>query len=219
MKDGIASLKVRLVAQMGYLVVLEYADGNKIYRHSEPIDIAGDTQFPLAFDRDTWPPRELVFQNAQGVSPNAIIEAPATLPPWMKVAYGELGQRKIAGPVNNERILEYFQSTGLTNPPKDDETSWDTAFVSWVLKQSGISGPASLRSRSWMTWGVATPLKPGCIAVFWRVSPQSEFGHVGFVVSVQPDGNSLAILGGNQNNSVNIAHLPRSNLLGCRMPG
>jgi uncharacterized protein (TIGR02594 family) len=218
MKEGIAQLKVRLKPKPGYLVVLTYAEGNKTFRHSEPIDISGDLQFPLTFDKDTWPPVDVVLQGVQSVPPSATIGFAADLPPWMKVAYGEIGQREVFGANHNPRILEYFQSMQIAQPPKDDETPWSSAFIHWVLKQSGINGSGTLVNRSWMRWGLASPLKPGCIAVFWTVSPEAETGHAGFLVSVLEDGNRLAILGGNQSDQVNIAMLPKSRLLGCRWP-
>jgi hypothetical protein len=68
-----------------------------------------------------------------------------------------------------------------------------------------------------MTWGVPSDLKPGCIAVFWRQSPDNPASHAGFLVSIRGD-NTLAILGGNQSDQVNIALMSRSRLLGCRWP-
>jgi uncharacterized protein (TIGR02594 family) len=218
MKEGIAQLKVRLKPKPVYLIVLIYTDGNKTFRHSAPIDIKGDLWFPLEFDKDTWPPADVVLQDVQSVPPSATIDLPAGLPPWMKVAYGEIGQREISGAAHNPRVLEYFQSMQIPQTPKDDETPWSSAFIHWVLKQSGITGSGSLGNRSWMKWGVASPLKAGCIAVFWIGSPEAETGHAGFLVSVLEDGNRLAILGGNQANQVSISMFSKSRLLGCRWP-
>ena len=215
MKDGVAELKVRLKPRPGYLVVLSYTEGDKTFRYSEPIDISGDLQYPLTFDKDTWPPSDVVLQS---VPPSSTIDFPAELPPWMKVAYGEVGQREIPGATHNPRILEYFQSTQVAQPPQDDETDWSSAFIHWVLKQSGITGTRSLADRSWMSWGTASSLKPGCVAVFWRDSPEGSASHAGFLVSVQGDGNRLAILGGNQSNQVSIVLFTKSRLLGCRWP-
>ena len=220
MKKGIAELKVRITSKPGYLVVLSHTEGDKTFRHSEPIDItiSGDVQFPLTFDRNTWPPSEIVLNTVTALPPTSAVEVPAELPPWMKVAYGEIGQREIPGSGNNPRILEYFKSTQIAQSPQDDATDWSSAFVHWVLKQAGVSGTGSLVNRSWMTWGAASELKPGCVAVFWRDNPEGLLGHAGFLVSVQGDGNRLAILGGNQSDQVSIVSLQRSRLLGCRWP-
>jgi uncharacterized protein (TIGR02594 family) len=219
MKDGIAELKVRLKPKLGYLIVLNYTDGNKTYRHTELISISGDLQTLLTFDKDTWPPpAEEDVKSLQIAPPSATIDFPADLPPWMKVAYGELGQREISGANHNPRILEYFQSLPITQQPKDDETPWSSAFINWVFNKSGITGSGGLGSRSWMRWGVASPLKPGCVAVFWSGSPEAETGHAGFLWGVQGDGSRLAVLGGNQSDQVSIAVLPKSRLLGCRLP-
>ena len=106
MKDGIAELKVRLKPKPGYLIVLNHTDGDKTYRHTELISISGgDIQFPLTFDKDTWPPPpEEAKKDLQIATPNAGIDFPADLPPWLKVAYGEIGQREIPGAEHNKRI-------------------------------------------------------------------------------------------------------------------
>jgi uncharacterized protein (TIGR02594 family) len=217
MKSGVASVKVRVMPGPGYLIVLSYTDGGKTLRYSDLVEIRGDLQYPITFDQKTWPPSDVVFESAPSLPAASAIASSADLPGWMKFAYGEVGQREKPGPEHNPRILEYFRATQIANPPQDDETPWSSAFIHWVLRQANISGTRSLSDRSWMTWGAASDLKPGCIAVFWRVSPESGLGHAGFLVSVLED-NSLAILGGNQNDEVRISSLSRSRLLGCRWP-
>jgi uncharacterized protein (TIGR02594 family) len=218
MKEGVAELKVRLTPRPGYLIVLSYTEGNKTFRYSEPIEINGDLQYPLTFDKNTWPPSDVVIQSAPLLPRTSAVDLPAELPPWMKVAYGEIGQREIPGPNHNPRILEYFRATQITQAPQTDETDWSSAFIHWVLKQTGLTGTGSLVDRSWMNWGTASQLRPGCVAVFWRDSPEGVASHAGFLVSVQDDGNRLAILGGNQSNQVSIAVFPKSRFLGCRWP-
>ena len=58
--------------------------------------------------------------------------------------------------------------------------------------------------------------RPGCIVVFWRESLDSWKGHVGFYVG--DDVDRVLILGGNQNNSVNISSYSKDKILGYRWP-
>jgi uncharacterized protein (TIGR02594 family) len=203
---------------LGYLLVLTSEENGKKLRTTELIEIRRDLQHVLKFDRNNWPPpADGTLKDAPTLSQPAAINVSSDLPAWMKAAYGELGQKEVPGSAHNPRILEYFRSAQIAAPPQDDETEWSSAFVHWVLRQSGINGTRSLANRSWLSWGVPTEVKPGCIAVFWRGSPDGLLGHVGFVVS-PPKDNSLAILGGNQGDSVSIVSLPASRLLGCRWP-
>ena len=52
--------------------------------------------------------------------------------------------------------------------------------------------------------------------VFWRKSPHSGLGHVGFYFA--EDEASYHILGGNQSNMVNVARLRKDRLLAARWP-
>ncbi len=67
-------------------------------------------------------------------------------------------------------------------------------------------------ARNWMLLGKETPLTYGAVVVFSR----DGGGHVGFCVG--GDASTVAVLGGNQSNTVSIARLSRSRLLGARWP-
>ena len=54
--------------------------------------------------------------------------------------------------------------------------------------------------------------------MFWRGSPSSANGHVGFVVGEDQHGN-LMVLGGNQGDEVNIKPFSPSRVLAYRWPG
>jgi peptidoglycan hydrolase-like protein with peptidoglycan-binding domain len=62
---------------------------------------------------------------------------------------------------------------------------------------------------------VANP-KPGDIVVFWRESPQSWKGHVGFFMGFNQDGSKVFSLGGNQGDSVSIKAYDAGKVLGFR---
>jgi uncharacterized protein (TIGR02594 family) len=198
--------------RLGYALLVSYAEAGREFKTTLPVELRTDVQHQLEFDPDKWTDR---VPSAQLTS---IRPGQADLPPWMKFAYEQIGVREISGPTHNPRVLEYFRSTRAPKIPQDDETDWSSAFVHWVLGQAGIAGTRSLSDRSWLTWGKPSELKPGCIAVFWRVAPTSEEGHSGFFVGQREDGN-LVILGGNQQDEVRLSSLPRSHFLGCRWPG
>ena len=102
-------------------------------------------------------------------------------------------------------------------------TEWCAAFVNAVLEESGIPGSDSvsdnpLMARSFLEWGkeVKDPLA-GDVVVFPRGRVGWQ-GHVGFYVGKETRNGVLyyRILGGNQNNSVNIELYPASRALGIR---
>lgn len=130
------------------------------------------------------------------------------------IALKEIGVKEIRGNQHNPRVLEYHSTTGRFT---DDETAWCGSFVSWCLVQAGLStlGPRGAGARSWLSYGVKTD-KPelGDLVIFWRVSPTSWQGHVGFYAG--ETSTHIKVLGGNQSNAVNISHYAKSQLLGFR---
>lgn len=132
-------------------------------------------------------------------------------PLWLKIARREIGQREVVGSSHNMRIIEYLQSCEKldASAQKKDETAWCSAFVNWVMEQSGIQGTDSAWALDWRGWGNAknTP-KLGAIAVFSR----DAGGHVGFLI--EDKGTKIRLLGGNQSNSVKISTYPKDGTLG-----
>lgn len=142
---------------------------------------------------------------------------PLDLPRWADIALKEEGIVERPGPNSHEpRIIEYHQTTSLKATA--DEVSWCSSFVNWVFEKAGIDGTDSAAARSWMNWGVQLnePV-PWCVVVFWRGSPDSWMGHVGFLTDILPSGD-LRVWGGNQQNQVNATVYARDRLLGFRWP-
>lgn len=134
---------------------------------------------------------------------------------WMDVAKKEMGVAEIPGPDDNPRIEEYLQTTTYDLPTDyTDEVPWCSAFVNWTIKKAGIIGTNSAWSQSWRQWGVGLNApKYGAIIVFhWSGSR----GHVGFVWDHDEDG--IFVLGGNQNDSVNIKYFSYNNVVAYRFP-
>lgn len=84
--------------------------------------------------------------------------------------------------------------------------------MEWCLQQSGKSGPRSIKPNDWLTWG--RPSKPVIGAVV--ILNFSGLQHVGFYFG--EDAEFVRVLGGNQNDSVNVYRYPKSAVKGYRLP-
>ena len=116
----------------------------------------------------------------------------------MEIALGEMGQAEISGSKDNDRIVEYFDAVSYR--ATDDETPWCAAFANWVLMTAGIARTESAAALSFAKWGVKTTKpKYGDIVVFDHGGGR---GHVGFYMGT--DGKTVSVLGGNQNDEVNV---------------
>lgn len=136
-------------------------------------------------------------------------------PPWMPLAWAELGQRETAGSESNARIAEYFHRVGHADLA-DDSVAWCAAFTGACLERAGLSSTRSLRARSYLDWGHAVgEAAYGAIAVLSRGSDPA-LGHVGFVVGSTE--REIILLGGNQSNAVTVGAFDRRRLLALRMP-
>lgn len=134
----------------------------------------------------------------------------------MEIALMEYGVKEIVGSEDNPRVVEYFSRAGHAWV-KDDETAWCSAFANWVVMEAGLKGSGKLDARSWLLVGEeTTEPEIGDIVVFWRESPKSWKGHVGFYVGHSQDGKHIYTLGGNQTNMVCISAYGSDRLLGFR---
>jgi len=138
------------------------------------------------------------------VKPNnlAKVKYPKTAP-WMLTAINSLGQKEISGIKANPKILEYFKASRFWG--KDDsgpENAWCASFTSWVMEQHGYTAPKNAyRAKSWSNFGKFID-KPSYGAI--GIKSRNGGGHVAFVVGQSRDGKFLYMLGGNQNDEVNI---------------
>jgi uncharacterized protein (TIGR02594 family) len=134
--------------------------------------------------------------------------------PWMKIAKGEVGVKEKPGSGDNQRVLEYHKLGAPKLSAQSDSVPWCAAFVGWVLRTYGAPITGEAAARSYLTWGYKIPsFRPGCIVVMKR-GDSSWQGHVGF--GVETGLFSVKVLGGNQNDEVNISSYPRSKILGYR---
>jgi uncharacterized protein (TIGR02594 family) len=128
--------------------------------------------------------------------------------PWMKTAMNEIGQKEIPGPKNNLRVMEYHKAAGsFSKGDSEGGDAWCAGFVSWVMKQHGYTPPNyAMRALSWKNFGKSAKPTFGAIGIKER----GGGGHVAFVAGRTRDGKSLYVLGGNQNDAVNILRYRRS---------
>lgn len=136
--------------------------------------------------------------------------------PWLLRARKYIGVREIPGRQHNPLIVRMWER--IKAAFRDDETPWCAAFVGSVLELCNIQSTRSAAARSYQTWGVKIdrPI-PGCIVVFWRGSPRSYSGHVGFVTGITKMGQ-LVVLGGNQGDVVCEKAFDRSRVVSYRWP-
>lgn len=129
-------------------------------------------------------------------------------------ALTQYGIKEIKGNIDNPEVLKYFNEIGFDGNALRDETAWCSAFVNWCCKKTGYSYSGKLNARSWLNIGYKIEngkQKLGDIVVLWREKKSSWKGHVGFFIS--EDKNYIYILGGNQNNQVNIKPYSKLKLL------
>jgi len=135
----------------------------------------------------------------------------------IKTASEQLGQKEISGPEHNLTIVNYAQACGF-EWVNDDETPWCSIFVNWVAHKCKLKRSNKANARSWLLIGekVDSTPEPGDVVVFWRESPQSWKGHVGFFFGYSQDGSRVYCLGGNQGDQVSISAYPTNTVLGFR---
>ncbi|HYW16260.1 MAG TPA: TIGR02594 family protein [Allosphingosinicella sp.] len=120
---------------------------------------------------------------------------------------------------DHPRIRLYHSTTSGGAEP--DEVSWCSSFVNYCAEKAGLTGTDSKAARSWLRWGSAVDRddwREGDIIVFWRESPNSWKGHVGFLVDWA--GPRPTVLAGNQSNRLSISTAyPFSAILSVRRAG
>lgn len=129
------------------------------------------------------------------------------------------GIKEVQGEQSNELILEWIRNYA-PYAIDDEEVAWCSIFLCSIAQDLGVEHPNSPTARSWLNVGEEIPWgqhDTGDIIVFWRESLDSWKGHVGIIVnSVGTPAGTVLVLGGNQNNMVNIRRYDLSRLLGVR---
>lgn len=147
----------------------------------------------------------------------AFIRHKSEEPEWMVVARKEKGTKEYSGEADNPDVVKYLKSvdTLSVSAQRNDETPWCSAFVNWCMEEVGVKGTENAAARSWLEWGhELTAPEEGCVVVLWRESPTGWKGHVGFFVKETPA--YIYLLGGNQNDQVNVQRYSKDRVLGFR---
>ncbi len=163
---------------------------------------------------------KLMGKAAAGVEKVAAAAVAGDIPadlPWLNEAKRLVGTTEIRGAAHNPVILGMGQAGGIR--VTDDETPWCGLFVSHCIASTlpDEAMPANpLGARQWLKFGDDVTPQFGSALVFWRESPSSFKGHVGFYWA--EDDLHFHVLGGNQSDSVSVSRVMKSRLLGARWP-
>lgn len=134
-----------------------------------------------------------------------------------------VGLEEVSGKTANPQILAMLQLDGKW--PQDDSVPWCSAFVNYVAWLLRLPRSKSLRARSWLLVGEAVvtsaPQVGFDVVVLKRGGggqPGPEVikapGHVGFFAGM--NSAHVAMLGGNQSDSVNTSFYDLERVLGIR---
>lgn len=160
---------------------------------------------------------------AAGHAPAAPPPAPEPAPvhaSWSlsyDIAKRYLGTREIPGKKNNPLIVRWLRQ--IASWVSDDETAWCSAFVNHCAEEAGYERSGKLNARSWLDVGQSVPVsesRKGDVVILWRGTKNGWEGHVAFLDHYNPVRGLVYLLGGNQNNEVNITAYPVGRVLGVR---
>jgi uncharacterized protein (TIGR02594 family) len=134
-----------------------------------------------------------------------------------------IGLREVPGLASNPELLAMLRLDAAW--PDGDHVPWCSAFVNYIAWLAGLPRSRSLLARSWL--GVGRPIglqeaRPGWDVVVLRLVGRGQAGpelreapgHVGFYAGHTPA--RIALLGGNQQNTVSVMRFPLARLLGLR---
>jgi uncharacterized protein (TIGR02594 family) len=133
------------------------------------------------------------------------------------VASRFVGLHEIEGGAHHPLIQYGFLLCGWHHDTPD-EVPWCSAFMVVVAHVLGLSCPYSARARTWLTVGEPTdePDVGDTVVILWRgARDDGSSGHVGLFAGFAPDGR-VKVLGGNQQDEVNITPFPTRQVLGYR---
>lgn len=141
--------------------------------------------------------------------------------PWMAVVYGVMGLHEVR---DNEALKAFLRSDGSTvgDPAK---IAWCGDLVQTAIARAlptepfpGRVGENPYLALNWKDFGFECRPCVGAILVFWRGSPDSIYGHVGFYVG--EDATRYYVLGGNQDNEISVTAISKRRLRdgGSRWP-
>ncbi len=139
------------------------------------------------------------------------------LSPWYDEALRLKGTKEARGSADNPLILTWAKRLGIAYG--HDSIAWCGLFTAHCVGAALPEEPLPsnpLGARNWVRFGIAAEPTRGAVLVFWRGSRSGVHGHVGFYAG--EDATAFHVLGGNQSDSVSIARVAKTRLLGSRWP-
>lgn len=140
-----------------------------------------------------------------------------TEPVWMIEARKWIGTHERR---DNRRLFDAIR-LWLVRKLNPADYAWCGAFCGIIIAKTLPKEklPAELwGARYWDDFGVPCPLQYGAIVRFWRKSPRSGLGHVGFVDAIDTKRRLIRVLGGNQGDEVSLKWLSMDRLVATRWP-
>lgn len=136
---------------------------------------------------------------------------------WFQEALNLLGTTETLGAGDNKTIINWAKALNIDYA--HDDIPWCGLFVAHCIgstlpDEQLPTGPLS--AQSWKRFGDRVDPVLGAVLVFWRNSPGSGQGHVGFYRG--EDDKAFHVLGGNQSDTVNTTRVAKSRLLDARWP-
>jgi len=127
-------------------------------------------------------------------------------------AVKHIGTKEIVGKQHNKKILEWAEAIGLKSVYTNDEIPWCGLFIAYCCHAQGLDiVKHPLWALNWNKFGnVAQVPMLGDVLTFTR----NGGGHVGIYVG--EDTTCYHVLGGNQNNQVNVMRIEKSRLSQAR---
>lgn len=127
-------------------------------------------------------------------------------------AVKHIGTKEIVGKNHNKKILGWAEALGLKSVYTNDEIPWCGLFIAYCCHAQGLDVVKHpLWALNWNKYGnVAQIPMLGDILTFTR----NGGGHVGIYVG--EDTTCYHVLGGNQNNQVNVVRIEKSRLSQAR---
>jgi uncharacterized protein (TIGR02594 family) len=147
--------------------------------------------------------------------PVTAFDAPGA-PEWYRLATNEIGTRE-EGDNSGPAIARYRRLAQCGN----DHDPWCAIFVNAMFASCdpamlGTKSASSQSFRSNPNFNQLAGPALGAVVVFWRNSPRSGLGHVGFYRGETSD--SVYVLGGNEDNMVQIEPMSKHQLIGYWWP-
>lgn len=166
------------------------------------------------------------FQTSKNLTPNAVL-TPETVKalglavlsflPWMEEIKSKRGLHEVR---NWLSLTTWLKSDGATlGDPAKLPWCGDAVQTPIALTLPDEPLPSNpYLAANWTSFGFEVPPQMGCVLVFWRGSPSSWKGHVGFYAG--ETSTHYLVLGGNQSNSISYVLIAKDRLRkgGSRWP-